>query len=294
MSYFQKKPNMRPTPFVIFLLIVALLSITDCEPEFAGATASKRHELSSASPEPKLLAGQELSGLRSAGEPEESFEQTLREIDSTKALNIAQRYDGRGMWESAAKWYLTALEWNPASPIAAEGFVLSSFNLGRHAEVYQTGSEMESSSPAVKRAVLRGAIREAENLLRENREFEARQLLDRFPESETAFAPLRARLHGAAGQPPSRPPQPSLVPASVQPEAVPRPARLMQGWNLYHLGRYAEAAGIFEKLFNNQADKEAARGLVYSLRSLGDTERLGRLIEKWGGFLAEESGDTAH
>lgn len=134
-------------------------------------------------------------------EPLEIETKSVRQTDAEKALGIAKSYYRRSLWESAAEWYLMALEWNPKSLAAAEGFVMSAFHAGQYNYAYRVGNEISESIPGVKDKVVRAANEEIELLLK-NRQFEqAGEMLNHFPLEEPAFKAARTRLETLKSQP---------------------------------------------------------------------------------------------
>ena len=85
-------------------------------------------------------------------------------------------------------------------------------------------------------------------------------------------------------------PQTIHVPATAggtwTPTAAMRRGQAMgAAWDLYHQGRYAEAAAAFETLYRAQPDANSADGLYYSLQHLGDDLRVATLGADLGGPL---------
>ena len=119
---------------------------------------------------------------------------SVRESDAEKAIGVAETYFRREMWESAAEWYLKALDWNPSSAVAAEGFVMSAFQAGQYNYAYRIGEDISATIPGVKEKVIRAANEEISQLLKDFRFEEAAELLDHFPLEEEGFKDAREYL----------------------------------------------------------------------------------------------------
>ncbi|MEZ0295070.1 MAG: cellulose synthase subunit BcsC-related outer membrane protein [Candidatus Methylacidiphilales bacterium] len=61
----------------------------------------------------------------------------------------------------------------------------------------------------------------------------------------------------------------------------------VKAWNLFHLQRYAEAAPMFEKLYRLNPRSDLAEGLYYSLKNLGEYDKLSTLSRELGGPFAK-------
>ncbi|PTY01538.1 hypothetical protein DB346_12355 [Verrucomicrobia bacterium LW23] len=60
----------------------------------------------------------------------------------------------------------------------------------------------------------------------------------------------------------------------------------IKAWNLFHLGRYEEAAPLFEKLYRQNPRSDLAEGLYYSLKNTGDYNKMAGLSRELGGPYA--------
>ncbi|MDF1811704.1 MAG: hypothetical protein P1V20_05805, partial [Verrucomicrobiales bacterium] len=117
-----------------------------------------------------------------------------RLTEAEKAVGVAKTYYLRGLWEAAAEWYLKALDWDPSSYDAAEGFVMSAFHSGHYNYAYRMGEDISTTIPGVKQEVVRAANDEIELLLKNGRVAEAGELLNQFPLEEKAFQAARQKV----------------------------------------------------------------------------------------------------
>ena len=245
-------------------------------------------------------------------------DQAGRVHDTQKAIRLAQSYFKRGLWESAVKWYATALDYDPKNKIAAEGFVLSSFHLGQYHSAFAFGENAKSTSPHVLSTVAIAAKEELDLLLAQGELKKAAALLAHFPEDwspldenrrqlrhlevrKTGWKIARKSAFQSALDAASAAYRDGLYHQSLsqlelasRERSLPREAQLMKGRCLIHLNQLDDAALLFEKLYQTQTDIESARGIVLSLHRKGDHDRLERLVSEWGGILAHETEDYRH
>lgn len=254
-----------------------------------------------------------LQGMRFSGDREEAI----------KILKLGHAYYQRGIWRPAALCYRRALEIDPGNRLAAERFVESCFHNGQFGEMVTTVSQLEGNSPGLRTVAEAIAASEIEILIRQRDVATAHRIFEEIPWESTRLNELREKLREVTrselSQSISAPLSPQLRGLADSSEVVtlsaaegafrdenysaslwnldraedqsglPRDARMLRAWGLYHLGRYHEAGLLFEQLYQTQPDKEAARGIVTTLQTRGDQARLDALVEDWGGLLSEEA-----
>lgn len=111
-----------------------------------------------------------------------------------EALGIATTHFRRGLWESAAEWYIKALEADPASAAAAEGLAMSAFQAGEYHYAYRVGTDLAEFFPGLTDKVVLAANEEISLLLRNSRFEEAGEMIAQFPAEETGLALSREKL----------------------------------------------------------------------------------------------------
>lgn len=240
-----------------------------------------------------------------------------------KILRLGHAYYDRGIWRPAALCYRKALELDPGNRLAAERFVESCFRNEQFGELVETVNQLEERVPGLREVAEVITAGEVEILLRQRDVATAHRIFEVIPWKNPRLRALGHKLleltRSELSRSISAPPSPThgrsahsngIVPLSAAKGAfqdenysaslwnldraenesgLPREARMLRAWGLYHLGRYYEAGLIFETLYQTQPDREAARGIVTTLRTRGDQARLDALVEDWGGLLSEEA-----
>lgn len=132
---------------------------------------------------------------------------------------------------SATQWFSQALTWDAERHEARQGIALCQLKQQDYAAAYATAWELPPEHPH-RGTLLRDAL-----LGQSQRSYEAKD-----------YDTTLAHLHEAA-----------------QYGELPRHARQMEGWALFHRGRPDQAGEIFGTLYREQPDQQSAEGALYSL-----------------------------
>jgi tetratricopeptide (TPR) repeat protein len=188
-----------------------------------------------------------------------SFEPALRaRRDARNAALAGWVYFDAGQPETAATWFGTALEWDPALEDARYGLALAHFRLNRLDEAEAALRQAKADDP--RNRALQGDIA----LARALKAYEAKDYRRSLEYLDQAEAQGRGRDSGG------------------------REIAMLRAWNTYQLGDYPEAARMFTGLYRDRPDRASAEGMVFSLSRSGRWDELAGLARSLGGPLEEQ------
>lgn len=199
-------------------------------------------------PKPRPRPASTQSVAPSASQVNSWVVQANRTQDAALATRIGWAFFNREDFGSAGIWFSQALDWDPKLGEAAYGLALTKFRERDLASAEAIVNFRGGSYPKMK--ALEGDI------------YVQRSLdyygMKRYGQS------LEYMQKAAACRP------------------LTRDEETILAWNYYQTRNYAEAAEIFERLYNRSRDEQTAQGLYASLSKLQDYEQLDRLATAGG------------
>lgn len=146
---------------------------------------------------------------------------------------------------SADRWFRQALAWAPDRHEARVGAALCALGDDRYDEAFDLARQLPATQ-AERTSLLRDALVGKAQMAYTQRRY-----------ADVASLLREARQHGA----------------------LPRYARLMEGWSLLHRNEFTLAAEKFSALYLEAPDQESAEGTLNALTSLGREDELDRLAQ---------------